>query len=675
MKKNISTVARYAAHTCGVAPILWASVVHAQVQGVAPSLDLSQNSVVISASKYKQDAHELPVATTVITRAQIESSGVGTVNEAIMKLGGVLGRPSLSGGNEYSLDLGGFGDTAASNMVVVIDGIAYKQGDSSELRLSALALDQIERIEILRGSSSVLYGEGAVAGVIHIITKASGLVHPVGVSGQATASVGSYGTREVKGGLFYSAEQWNFNASGLDRRSDGYRQNGASSDKNVNVSAQFRGDSFRVGVIANQRSEHAQTPGGLTLTQYAADPRQAQPSSFSNRTYLDARANGQAAFVEADVLGSVLRLDLAQRKRDYEALAVMGAFAYPLRFETSNNSTGLQAIRPMDTSWGRQTFTVGTEKINWDQNRIYPLNPSFGSSIKLGYNTTSYFLKSDSILKATGTQLSVGYRSEDIDKFQNIVGGFTPGKTVSTDKLSAAELGFSQTLNEAATVYGRWAESYRLPNVDEFTTPAYDTNGNPIALRPQTSTEKELGLKYRWPSQARASVRWARSDLRNEIIYDPANWANINLEPTRRQTLEFFWSYPHSSSLSVSGSLSLRDAKFLSGANMGKQVPMSPKQSLGVRVDWRMPAKQVMSWMVTAVSQQAIAGSFDNASKMPGYATLDWRYAHTLDKLELSILVKNLLDKKYYGYATTTSGYTLYPDMGRNLMLTAKYKF
>jgi len=224
-------------------------------------------------------------------------------------------------------------------------------------------------------------------------------------------------------------------------------------------------------------------------------------------------------------------------------------------------------------------------------------------------------------------------------------------------------------------VYGRWAESYRLPNVDEFTTPAYDTNGNPIALRPQTSTEKELGLKYRWPSQERASVRWARSDLRNEIIYDPANWANINLEPTRRQTLEFFWSYPHSSSLSVSGSLSLRDAKFLSGANMGKQVPMSPKQSLGVRVDWRMPAKQVMSWMVTAVSQQAIAGSFDNASKMPGYATLDWRYAHTLDKLELSILVKNLLDKKYYGYATTTNGYTLYPDMGRNLMLTAKYKF
>ena len=82
-----------------------------------------------------------------------------------------------------------------------------------------------------------------------------------------------------------------------------------------------------------------------------------------------------------------------------------------------------------------------------------------------------------------------------------------------------------------------------------------------------------------------------------------------------------------------------------------------------------------MSWMVTAVSQQAIAGSFDNASKMPGYATLDWRYAFTLDKLELSILVKNLLDKKYFGYATTTGGYTVYPDMGRNLMLTAKYKF
>ena len=102
---------------------------------------------------------------------------------------------------------------------------------------------------------------------------------------------------------------------------------------------------------------------------------------------------------------------------------------------------------------------------------------------------------------------------------------------------------------------------------------------------------------------------------------------------------------------------------------------MSPKQSLGVRADWRMTPNQVTSVMVTAVGAQAIAGSFDNASKMPGYATLDWRYAYTLDKLELSFLVRNLFDKKYYGYATTTGGFTVYPDMARNFMLMAKYRF
>ncbi len=630
----------------------------------------------ISASKYKQDVDVLPLSATVITRPEIESSGVGTVNEAIMKLGGVLGRPSLSGGNEYSLDLGGFGDTAASNMVVVIDGVAYKQGDSSELRLSSLALDQVERIEIVRGASPVLYGEGAVAGVTHIITKASGLSRSsAGVSGQVAASLGSYGRREVKGGVSYSFDQWSLNASALDRRSDGYRQNGASSDKNANLSAQFRGDGVRAGVSLNQSDEYAQTPGGLTQAEYAADPRQAQPSSLSNRTYLDASTSGQAVFVETDLSGTILRLDLAQRKRDYDALAVMGSSAYPLRFETRSNNVGLQAIHPLDTSWGRQTFTAGTERVNWDQNRMYPLNPGFGSSITLGYSSTSYFLKSDSILKATGTQLSVGYRSEDVEKYQNVIGGYSPGKTVSNDRLSAAELGVSQKLNEMATVYGRWAESYRLPNVDEFTSPAYDANSDPIALRAQTATDKELGIKYRWPNQGRASVRLVRSDLKNEIIYDPANWANINLDPTRRQALEFFWSYPQSSNFSLSGSLSLREAEFLSGTYAGKQVPMSPKQLLGVRADWRLPANQVMSWIVTAVGPQAIAGSFDNASKMPGYATLDWRYAYTIDKLELSVLVRNLFDKKYYGYATTTGGFTVYPDMARNLMLTAKYKF
>jgi len=140
----------------------------------APSLSTAQvpelDQIVVTASRYEEDLQRVPSSLIVLTRQELADSGASSINEAISRLTGILARPSLYGGHEINLDLGGFGDTASSNLVVVIDGVPYKQGDASEVRLSSLSLDQIERVEIQRGASTVLYGEGAVGGVINIIT-------------------------------------------------------------------------------------------------------------------------------------------------------------------------------------------------------------------------------------------------------------------------------------------------------------------------------------------------------------------------------------------------------------------------------------------------------------------------------------------------------------------------
>ena len=101
---------------------------------------------IVTANKYPEDPLKLPAFVTVITQEDLKSSGVRTVNEALMSLGGVMGRKSLYGGNEFTMDLGGFGEAAASNLVYVIDGVAFKQGDSSEIRISNISLDEVERI-------------------------------------------------------------------------------------------------------------------------------------------------------------------------------------------------------------------------------------------------------------------------------------------------------------------------------------------------------------------------------------------------------------------------------------------------------------------------------------------------------------------------------------------------
>jgi len=120
--------------------------------------------------------------------------------------------------------LGGFGDASQNNQVIVIDGIPYQQGDSSENRLSYIPLDQVERIEIQRGASSVLYGNGAVGGVINIITKSTE-AGPEKPSANLYTSYGSFNTFDTRATATYGSKNFSIIFSGTNRSSNGYRDN------------------------------------------------------------------------------------------------------------------------------------------------------------------------------------------------------------------------------------------------------------------------------------------------------------------------------------------------------------------------------------------------------------------------------------------------------------------
>ena len=128
----------FIAFACACLPFVGSA--YAQ-SSIAPWRDAQGDNpeVVITGNRQVQQNLKVTGLVTVITRQQIEESGAATVNESIMKLGGVIGTPSLFGGNEYTLDLGGYGDTAASNTVVILDGIPLREADQSETRLSSLS--------------------------------------------------------------------------------------------------------------------------------------------------------------------------------------------------------------------------------------------------------------------------------------------------------------------------------------------------------------------------------------------------------------------------------------------------------------------------------------------------------------------------------------------------------
>lgn len=623
----------------------------------------SSELILVSANKYQEDVQNIPASVIVISKEEIANSGSSTLNEAIMKLGGVNGRQSLYGGNEYNLDLGGFGDTSAQNMAIVVDGIRLKEGDVGEVRLSGIPIEQVERIEIQKGASSVLYGEGAVGGVINVITKATAGETKDSKGASIYGGLGSLGTKESRASAYINEGPLRLNIAGSDFMTDGYRTNSASRNQNATLNGQYVQQNFRVGLNASYSDFYARTPGALGLSDFQADPKQALSWYLNDWTAI--RANQYGGFVETDIQGWIFKISADHRDRNLNFVTYGGA---PSKYETQNDYVDLTTRKSFTTAYGKSNLILGVESIKWNQSRT-----GDNGNVSVNSNNLAFYVKDDFNFKDLGLQVNAGYRFEKIEKAQT-AGLYTSAGQIN-ESISGWELGASKAINTANNVYARLAKGYRLPNADEFNYTSYSA-----MLLPQTSVDKEIGWKYR-TSTYRLNARLFRSDLNNEIAFDssvpnsPFLGANVNLDPTRRQGLELDGNYKLSKDLTFYGSVGLRSANFTAGQYSGKKVPMYPGQVVSLRGDWKFTQYQTLGAVWNWFSEQVIAGDFLNNQSMPSYGTVDLRYTYRLKQVEFAMMAKNILDSKYYSYATATGGYSVYPEPGRTFFASAKVNF
>ncbi|MDZ4125265.1 MAG: TonB-dependent receptor plug domain-containing protein, partial [Hydrogenophaga sp.] len=176
---------------------------------------------VVTATRFAEPLASLPLGVSVISAELIRASGASTVNEAVMKLLGVPGRQDSYGGGDYALDLRGFGTTSDSNQVVVLDGVRLNEADLGGTRLAGIPIDTVERIEVLRGSGSVLYGEGATGGVIVITTKA-GNGSARRNSATLYGAVGSNDLREMRANATVASGGFSLDLHGQRRETDNH---------------------------------------------------------------------------------------------------------------------------------------------------------------------------------------------------------------------------------------------------------------------------------------------------------------------------------------------------------------------------------------------------------------------------------------------------------------------
>jgi iron complex outermembrane receptor protein len=132
-------------------------------------------AVIVTATRFADTDPRIPANISVITKRDIAEMPSATLPDILKARAGIDVR-SVSGslGIDATADLRGFGDTAASNTLILVDGQRINPIDMGSISWSAIPLAGVQRIEIIRGSGTILYGDRASGGVINIITDKTG---------------------------------------------------------------------------------------------------------------------------------------------------------------------------------------------------------------------------------------------------------------------------------------------------------------------------------------------------------------------------------------------------------------------------------------------------------------------------------------------------------------------
>jgi iron complex outermembrane receptor protein len=656
----------------------------------------SEDAVVVEATRFPEDVRRLPASVTVITSEDIEKSAARTLPEILSEQVGITQRDFFgNNASATSIDLRGFGATGPQNTLILLDGRRLTDIDLSAVQWSAIPLGSIERIEILRGTGGVLYGDGASAGVINIISRS-----PLkqGLSASALGRAATFNTREGQLYAGYGSPQFGINGSVYGYASDGYRANNRNEQQNNTLNLRWALGEGALDVRLGTDRQDLRLPGARRirpstgLDEFATDPRgTSTPLDFSSR---DGQRAGATLLQK---LGDMeLSLGLDYRNKDQRIFGQLGTFR-TFRADDLDLKSLTPALRvPFAAAGMQHRLTLGADWHDWKYRSRRTDRPETLSQpanrLSVTQKTEGYYFY-DTIQLASSTVGTAGYRTErarydasDVVDFTSPGCDFCSGAPPvrETQKQRAWELGIRQGLGANFAAFGRTNRSFRFVTVDEIYEFSPVTFANQFdILRPQHAQTGEAGVEWRAGGN---SVRAAlfTSDVSDEIHLNPITFDNVNLPPSRRRGLELDGKWQALAALRLSAAYAYTDARFLQGtlpgttaSVAGRAVPLVPRHKVNAGVLWDASAQTYLSFLVTAVGQQVMENDESNTfpRRIPAYASADLKLGQGFGWGRLAFAVNNLLDKKYYGYAvnsTVSDQFNVYPLPGRTFALTAE---
>jgi iron complex outermembrane receptor protein len=647
--------------------LIAAAIAALGISQYALALD-DEAAVIVTATRFADTDPRIPANISVITKRDIAEMPSATLPDILKARAGIDVR-TVSGslGIDATADLRGFGDTAASNTLILVDGQRINPIDMGSISWSAIPLAGVQRIEIIRGSGTILYGDRASGGVINIITDKTGAP-----AASAVLEAGNHGFHNFDGHLAGGGGQGYFNLSAHYAEDDGWRQNNQQDQRALSGRVGLRLATGDVYTDFASYRDSSGLPGYLRSAPYASDPRSTS-TPLNNQSRDGYRLRPGVRFDITDTL--TVEAEVGAEQEDLHGNFVSFGSISDTSKETRSATPRLRWRHGLG-SLASETV-VGFDYYDGNVESRYSTSPRQTAD----QTSSSVYLQNSTTLGDPWT-LTIGGRRQRMEQSAHqdaFPAWFQPALDGSTTRTrNAGDVGITYT-GLGWRAYGKVGSTYRFPTTDELF--GYDSFlFMPVFagdLRPQHGSIGELGGGIR---AGAVDARFAayRMDLKDEIGYDGSAGANVNFDPTRRQGIETELGW-RLGSVKAQVAYTYTDAHFREGAYAGKAVPLVSRNMATLQLGWDAGTAGTYDVFTHYIGNRRYSGDYANERNMlSGYTLVDLQASWKLKPWTITARVLNAFDKRYApfaGYSTFISDYYYYPGDGRSLRLAARYDF
>lgn len=591
-------------------------------------------TTIVTATRTEQSVADILAPVTVFERSDIERIQPNDLQELLSRAVGVSFVRNGGRGASTSLFLRG---NQSNHTLVMIDGVRIGSATNGAPALTNLPPELIERVEIVRGSRSSLYGSEAIGGVINIITRK---YHDTdGIQPMLQVGVGTQGTRKVLAALSGGNEQTQANISILREETDGVDNTsskaGVAGDDdafeqtaiNASFSHKINDAAELFALYQNSQTEsdydNSCRAGGVSY----------QCSPYTDGEVSIANIRGEFRPLESWLLTLSAGESKDESTIDYHYVDPAAVGVSGDTFDTTRRIYSLQN----DWMLGEHhILTVGAER-SLDH---VESNLSYGEVNRGNKGGYAQWQGDYGVVDAL-----VGFRKDDNDQF-----GKNETKNIS--------LGFD--LDDEIKIIASYGEGYNAPTFNDLYYPFYGVS----TLNPETSQNLELELRgnQRWGSW---SATRFENDVDNLIQYNPATFGPDQIEGAEIKG----WEFSVSSAIqewSIDANISLLDATDAkTGLDLRRRA--DKQANLDVGREWQQ-------WSVNG-SLRLVSSRFEdtaNNDELGGYGLVDSTVSYRVnEQVKLQLALKNIFDKEYVSARSFSFGD--YLSIGREAMLSITY--